>query len=495
MAHFLPLGLVVLVTASLISGCQAPMPTPPTAMLDGLPTQFKSLQQTDPEKRQNLQSLDTVALAERLGRWWEVFNDPVLNELVSLAISANWDLQTALQRIEIASAKVTKAKSLGLPLVYGQASGNRENYGTTNSLDGLGIVDTFGFSASVSWETDVFGSIASRAQAAQFDLEAAQADRQAIMVSIVADVVATYGQLRAMQEGLALKQRYVALSAAQVKLQKDLLITGQVPAADVVKMQRDNSQAMSSIAPMQASVDVLISTCAILTGGYPRALDDLLKKPGPLLRASLPLPDAIPSQLLKQRPDIVKQEKVLLASLSDVDAARADFMPQFSIPLSIGYNTSPFSLLLNPASFVWTLGASMMAPIYTGGMLEANLRIAKATKVEDQQNYEKIVRQALKEVEDAVLEYQGSTSELLFLEKVKSEQMVIVSQQQTLFKTGIESLFQVNDAEMKLVQFREAIVKARYTQVLSLTTLYKSMGGGWVEPTMIVSQPERVAKN
>jgi outer membrane protein TolC len=232
-----------------------------------------------------------------------------------------------------------------------------------------------------------------------------------------------------------------------------------------------------------------------LTGGYPRALDDLLKKPGPLLRASLPLPDAIPSQLLKQRPDIVKQEKVLLASLSDVDAARADFMPQFSIPLSIGYNTSPFSLLLNPASFVWTLGASMMAPIYTGGMLEANLRIAKATKVEDQQNYEKIVRQALKEVEDAVLEYQGSTSELLFLEKVKSEQMVIVSQQQTLFKTGIESLFQVNDAEMKLVQFREAIVKARYTQVLSLTTLYKSMGGGWVEPTMIVSQPERVAKN
>lgn len=495
MAHFLPVGAAVLVTTWLMSGCQAPVPTPPTALLDGLPAQFQSLQQTDPEKRQNLQSLDTTALAERLGRWWEVFNDPVLNELVSLAIIANWDLQTALQRIEIASAKVTKAKALGLPLVYGQASATRENYGTTNLLDGLGTVNTYGFSASVSWETDVFGSIAARAQAAQFDLEAAQADRQAIMVSIVADVVTTYGQLRAMQEGLALKQRYVALSASQVKLQKDLLVTGQVPAADVAKMQRDYSNAVSSIPPMQASIDVLISTCAILTGGYPRALDVLLKKPGPLLQANLPLPETLPSQLLKQRPDIVKQEKVLLASLSDVDAARADFMPQFSIPLSIGYNTSPFNLLLNPASYIWSLGASMLAPIYTGGLLEANLRIAKATKVEDQQNYEKLVRQALKEVEDAVLEYQGSTSELSFLEQVKSEQTVIVLQQQTLFKTGIESLFHVNDAEMKLVQYREAIVQTRYAQLSSLTMLYKSMGGGWGKPSTTVLQPIAVAKN
>ena len=478
MAHFLPLSLTVASLVFVTSGCQAPAPSLPT-QLTGLPTEFASLRNVATEQRQDLRSNSPEMLAQQLGQWWEVFNDPVLNELVSLTISANWDLQTALERIEIASARVAKMNAQALPMVYGQATGSRQQLGTTNMLDGLGLVDTFGFNLSVSWEPDVFGRIAAQTQAAQFDLEAVQSDRRALMVSIVAELVVTYAQLRVMQDRLRLQQRYVKLSADQVSLTKELVLSGLAPAASVARIQRDYLRAQSAIPMMQANIDVLISACAVLSGGYPRSLDHLLKSPGPLLQASVPLPETLPSQLLKQRPDIVSQEKVLLASLSGVDVAKADFMPQFIIPLSTGFNTSPFNLLLNPASFIWSIGASVFAPIYTGDLLEANLRIAKATNKADQQQYENIVRQALKEVEDAILEYQAASSELSLLESVRKQQLEIVAQEHELLKTGISPVYQLNAAELSLVQTQVAIIQARYAQSISLASLYKALGGGW----------------
>ena len=487
MAHLLPVRLILAAGAFLVASCQAPPPTPKDEVT-GLPAQYESLQALGAGQRQDLRQLDTSELTNRLGRWWEVFNDPVLNELVSLTIASNWDLQTALQRIEIASATVIKSNAMALPLVNFQAIASREAFGRTNKGHSVPILDTFGFGGVVSWEADVFGRIASRTQAAQFDLEAVKADRHAIMVTVVADVVATYAQLRAMQESLLLRQRYVSVLESQVRLTDSLLVNGLVPVTTVAKIQSEFLQAKASIAPMQAGIEVLISTCAILSGGYPRSLDALLKKPGPLLQATLPLPDTLPSQLLKQRPDIVSQEQTLLAGLSIVDAANADFMPRFSIPLGVGYNTSPFNLLLSPLSFAWSIGAGLVAPIYTGGELEANLRIAQATSKQDQLQYEQLVRQALKEVEDAVLKYQGVMTELKLLEAVRAQQSTVLSQERTLYKTGIIPLFQVNTAELSLIQSRAAIVAARYTQASSLALLYKAIGGGWSEPIVSASR-------
>jgi NodT family efflux transporter outer membrane factor (OMF) lipoprotein len=485
MVHLLPVRVTISLGAILVAGCQSPPPTLNPDLTTGLPAQYQSLQTVEAEQRQDLRQLNAAELTDRLGRWWEAFNDPVLNELVALAIASNFDLQTALERIEIASATVTKTNAAALPLVNVQGIAKRENYGTANKfVPGTRIFDSYGLGGVVSWEADVFGRIASRTQAAQFDLEAVQADRRAIMVTIVADMVATYAQLRAMQDSLALKKRFVSVLESQVRLTDNLLVNGLVPVTAVAKIKSDLLQAKSAIAPMQAGIEVLISTCAILSGGYPRSLDALLQKPGPLLQATLPLPDTLPSQLLKQRPDIVSQEQRLLSSLSTVDAANADFMPRFIIPLGIGVNTTPIDLLFSPMSFVWNFGMGLAAPIYTGGELEASLRIAQATSKADQLQYEQLVRQALKEVEDAVLEYQGATTELKLLEDVRAQQMTVLAQERTLYTTGIKPLFQVNAAELSLIQSREAIVATRYTQAASLTFLYKAIGGGWSEPAV-----------
>ena len=120
--------------------------------------------------------------------------------------------------------------------------------------------------------------------------------------------------------------------------------------------------------------------------------------------------------------------------------------------------------------------------------MEASLRIAQATSKADQLQYEQLVRQALKEVEDAVLEYQSATTELKLLEDVRAQQMTVLAQERTLYKTGINPLFQVNAAELSLIESREAIVATRYTQAATLTFLYKAIGGGWSEPAVVPAE-------
>lgn len=477
MAQFLPVTWLTVAVGLGLSACHAPAPQLPPIPAS-MPHAYTSFDAYQSSELTNLKTLSPEALSKQLGNWWHVFNDPVLNELVGLTITSNWDLLIAAQRIEAASAEVRKVKSAAMPTLYGQADGGRQQSGTTNVL-GLGLYDTFGFQAAVSWEPDVYGRVAALTQAAQAEQFATEADRQAIMVSMTAEVVMVYAQLRAMQQKLTLTEQYVALLASQVNLTKDLLQSGLASAQQLAAIQRQFLQAKSALPALNARINILITTCAILTGGYPSALDTLLKKPGPLLAAKLPLPETLPSQLLRQRPDISAQEQRMLASLSSVQAAEAQFLPVFSIPLGVGYNTGPFNLLLNPASFIWNLAASAVAPFYTGGLLESNLQIAQSISKENQLKYEKLVRTALEEVEDAVIGYQGASGTLALLEQVQAQQNIVVVKDKKLFATGLQSKFMVNRSALALTQIKENIVDARYEQTYELVMLYRALGGGW----------------
>jgi NodT family efflux transporter outer membrane factor (OMF) lipoprotein len=477
----LRLGLGLALSLGL-AACHAPAPKLPDQPTD-LPAEYGSIGRIPPAAAQNLRMLDAQALAEKLGTWWQLFNDPVLNNLVDLTITNNWDLQIATQRIEAAIAEVSKIDATALPMVYGQADASRQQSGTTNVL-GMGLYDTFGFQAAVSWEPDVFGRVAAQSRAAQAEQAALEADRRAMMVSMTAEVVLVYAQLRAMQQKLILTEKYVALMGAQVALTKDLLRSGLAATQALAAMQRQFLEAKSAIPALKARIDILITTCAILTGGYPNSLSTLLNQPGPMLEAKQPLPDTLPSQLLRQRPDITAQEQRMLASLSEVQAAEAQFLPVFAIPLNVGYNTGPFNLLLNPASFIWNLAASAFAPIYTSGFLESNLKIAESVSQENRLEYEQLVRRALQEVENAVVGYQGASQTLDVLEAVNQEQRVVVSKEKTLFATGLQSLFQVNSAELLLTEINQNIVDTEYEQALELVSLYRALGGGWRENSL-----------
>jgi NodT family efflux transporter outer membrane factor (OMF) lipoprotein len=477
MVRFLPIALVAL--ATMITGCQSPPPTPPVQP-PNLPSGYPSLAQVKSGDLLNMQNLDEQSLAKALGNWWQVFNDPILSKLTTQAITANWNLLAAVQNLEAAKANIDLVNSYRLPSVSVAAVGGRQQSGTTNAL-AVGLYDTFGIATVVAWEPDVFGRVAAQVSAAEADKNRAEADRRAVMVSVTAQLAATYAQLRARQQALMLSKQYVSQIGAKLALTQQLLKVGIVPITELAQMKRLYLQAQSSIPTLESQIKVLMTTCAILTGGYANDLDALLNQPGPLLVSQAHLPSTLPSQLLRQRPDIVAQEQRILASVSDVQVAEANFMPQFNIPLGIGYNAGPFSLLLNPASFIWNLTVNAMAPLYTGDQLEAQLKIAQAVSRKDQLLYENIIRQALKEVENAVVSYQGASESLLFLDQVKQQQSVVVAQEQILLNTGVQSEFQLLTSKMNLTQVDEGIVNAKFEQTTNLISLYKALGSGWSE--------------
>ena len=498
MARFLPvstslysvaLAVTVALTLSTLSACHAPPPKMPEPPRD-LPQSYDNLTKQPTQDVVNLQNLDAKALALELSQWWKVFDDPLLDDLVNRVIEANWDLQIAAQRIDGAIARVAMIEAGALPTVAGVASAARTEVGTTIRTP-FGLYNEFGFRAQLAWEPDVFGKVAAKAQAAQSEQAALEADRRAIMVAMTAEMVIVYAQLRAVQKRLALTEKFAELVGRELALTKDLFTHGLVPAQAVLSLQRQYAQAKSAIPILQSRIDILMTTGSILTGGYPNALKAQLSKPGPMLSVKKPLPATLPSQLLKQRPDISAQEQRMLASLSEIDAANAEFLPQFAIPMAIGYNTMPFSLLLNPASFLWNIATAAAVPFYTGGYLEANLQLAQSISKENQLEYERVVRQALAEVEDSVAGYQGATAALVLLDDMQKKQQAIVVRERKLFDKGLQAKFALYQAQLALTQIDEGIVDAQYETAVELTAIYKALGGGWAPPAEVSMSPDQ----
>ena len=480
MARFLPLTTSIFVLVLSLSACQAPPPKRPGAPKD-LPQNYDSLAKQPSQNVINLQDKGPKELAMELSQWWTVFDDPLLNDMVNRVILANWDLQIAAKRIEGAKAKVGMIQAGALPTISGATSVARIEDGTTVQPP-LGLYNEFGFKAQFAWEPDVFGKVAARAQAAQAEQSALEADRRAIMVAMTAEMVIVYAQLRAVQKKLLLTEKYAELVGRELALTKDLFKNGLVPAQTVLSLERQYTQANTAIPVLKSRIDILMTTGSILTGGYPNALETQLSKPGPMLSVKKPLPQTLPSQLLKQRPDISAQEQRMLASLSEVQAADAEFLPQFAIPFAIGYNTKTFDLLLNPASFIWNFAAAAVAPFYTGGYLDANLQLAQAISKENQLEYERLVRQALAEVEDSIAGYQGATGALELFDEVQKKQQAIVSKEARLFNKGLRAKFELYRAQLELTKIDEGIVDAQYEAAIELTAIYRALGGGWVPP-------------
>jgi len=477
--------LAALAMAITLAGCSHTLRTEIPEPIS-LPESYPTLQQIDAkgdsattrDAVMDLRKLDEQELGEALIQWWTLFQDPVLDSLIQQALAGNWTLQAAEQRIEQARAQILRVNAMARPSLDLSVSASRQQSGTTSKL-GFGLYDLYGFGANLAWEPDVYGRIAARAQSAEQQLQVQQYDRQGIKVALVAELVDAYAQLRATQALLNLSQQYVAILKEQLELTRKLYASGLIPAASVASVQSDLLTAQSRLPGIKARIDALMTTCSVLAGGFPDDLANKLKNLSPMLKTGLALPATVPSQLLAQRPDIAAQQARMRSSLAMVQAAEADFMPRFEIPLSVGYSTTPFDLLLNPASFVWSLAASVTAPLYTGEALEANLTMAKAISKEDQLNYEAIVRQALKEVQDAVMAYQMGRLRLADTQAMLKQQASVLERQKTLYQTGQSSLLQLNEARLQWLLARQALIDASYASTTELTMLYRALGAGW----------------
>lgn len=416
--------------------------------------------------------------------WWEFFKDDDLNALVQRALDNNLDLQIAASRIDEARASAKKANADLLPRVAGVADTSPT---TTPGADtGLYTVG-----AALDWEIDFFGRLRRSKEAAEAELLASEEGRRAVYASLVADVAASWFEMRELDEELDITRQTVAAQKESLQLVQLLNSKGMVSGAE--EWQAKNQLATTSVqVPVtERHIKVKENALSYLLGIPPKAV----RRPAePAVGFAGPeVPAGLPSQLLERRPDIRQAERQLQAATARIGAAKAAAVPFPRISLTTflgGMNTELVDVLREG---ITALGPALDWPLLDFGRSQAGVDAAVAQARETELNYRKTVLKALQEVADALNEITKSSREFSEQERRVQAGREYLRITNMRFRNGVASYLEVLDAQRQLYASEIDRVRTRLNRQLGVIRLYRALGGGWSDEAMVASTIAPVA--
>ena len=451
--------------------------------------------------------------------WWRAFHDPILSEVITQAIAGNPDLQESLLRVVEAHQNEISARAAGLPNLDANGSFMRSQDGYKSLADALGVpqtldqlaapnsrfnqlspglgaassaqltkllneleapVNVYQYGLSSSWELDLFGRVRRSVEQARATTQAQAEAANDALVMLEAEVARQYVQLRGAQNLTLSQQQNIAAAQASLTLTLQRQQLGLASDVDVDQARTELLSQETQLPAYEKQAEQAIDALNMLTGQPPGALDALLATPAPLPPPPQLVAVGLPSTLARRRPDIREAEDELHAATAGVGVAVADFYPDISLMGSIGersYVTA--DLLTSWAGLFYSAGPSISLPIFEGGRLTAQLRLAHARQAEAALNYRSTVLSALREVEDGLVAYRTDA-----LASTRTAATVAAAAHsfdlaKTRFTLGLSSYLQVLDAQRTLVAAQQQLVQADMTLAGDIVTLYTALGGGW----------------
>jgi len=461
-AWFLP----PLFTALLFAGCAVgPNYTPPEATL---PLSWNG--QPDP---------GSIRGDADISRWWTVFNDPLLNDLIEQARQGNLDLKTAYARVKEARAQIGVAASQDLPAIEpgGQAIVQRTS---EHDIASGGSTDTqYTLNVGVSWEADVFGRIRRSIEAAKADYESTEEDRIDLMISLYADVATYYFDLRTYQAGLDVTVKNIRSQRKVLELTESRFRNGLASGLDVAQAQSVLATSEAELPPLRIQLSQSFNTLAILLGRRPEDLRKDLIYSGALPEFDITAQAGVPIDLLRQRPDIRSSERQLAAAVARVGEATANMYPVFSLSGVIGLVAKDFGNLFKVGSYYYSAGPSLVWTLYKGGQLRSLLKVADAQAEQALYQYEQTLLNALAEVEVAIVTYNEQRRRVEALMRAVAASRKTLDLAISLYKDGLADFQNVLDAQRSMLDNENQLVTAKGDAAISLVSLYKALGGGW----------------
>ena len=411
-------------------------------------------------------------------RSWElVFHEPELQELIRTALANNYDLRIAAQRILEQQAQVKIVRSEQFPQI--SAGGTGAGASLPNSLSSsISSPLAFGsFSVSGSWAPDFWGLYRRQTEAARAQLMAQTWAQRAVRLSLVEQVAATYLDLRALDEQLAIAKNTVKTREESVALTGRLERAGAVPMADFRQAEQLLYTATSQIPQIEQAIQQQENAMRVLLGQTPGPVTH--SAPNALAAPSQDLPVGLPSRLLERRPDIQQSEQELIAANAQIGVARAQFFPQISISASAGLGGNAFSNLFDISGrTIYGIG-SLTQPIFAGGKLRGQLQLAEAAKEEMVLNYQKTIIGAFRDVSNALIALNKQRAA-----REQQEKLVAAAEDATRlarmrYEGGATSYLEVLTVSSDLFSSELNLVAAQQGEALSLVQLYSALGGGW----------------
>jgi len=409
-------------------------------------------------------------------RWWEVFDDAVLNKLETEALAYNKDLQAAAARVDQARAAVGIAKADQLPSLSAAAesgrAGNDKGSGQTQSTAGV----------SVSFELDLWGKYRRLSEAARAQLLASEAARDTVRLTLTADVATNYFALRMLDEQLLIAQRTLKARKENVRIYESRYKNGYCTEVDLKRVEANMASVQAQEQQLQLKITQTETALSVLLGRSPREIVENGVERGKNIAEITLIPDVpegLPSDLLARRPDVRSAEGQLIAANANIGAARASYFPSIPLTASAGYASGALDSLFMGPSGVWALGGQVLAPIFEGGKIRAENKKAEAQYAEMLASYEKTVQGAFKEAYDAL------AANRLNREIFESYKQQTAAMQRSYDLTkkqedaGLIGVTDLLDVEENLLSAEMNLASARNDELSAIVNLSKALGGGW----------------
>ncbi len=407
--------------------------------------------------------------------WWQVFQDPKLQELIRVALKQNYDLQLATERIVAARAELAITRSSLFPQVQGNGDfiGGKENNFQTK-------FNFLTLTGDAAFQLDLFGRLRRATEASRAQLLATEDARQTVILTMVSDVADDYFTLLQLDLQLQITHETVKTQTDSVKLTTLRLDHGVATKLDVLQAQQVLDTANASIPDLERQIAQEEDAISILLGNYPQGVTRGL----PLVAQPPPpeVPPGLPSSVIERRPDIREAEQNLVAANAEIGVAKAAFFPQISLTGSGGGSfgrSSAFSSLMTTQLGIWSYGAQVSQPIFTGGALRGNLRLAESEHQQALIAYRQTIQRAFGDVSDALIGYQKLHQVRVRLEDTVADLQESVRLSNMRYKGGTTTYLEVLDGQRSLFSAELTLAEARGNEYQSLVQLYRALGGGW----------------
>ena len=418
---------------------------------------------------------------ERLDeQWWKRFGDPVLDELVQEALTANRDIAAAVAKVDYARAQLGSARAELFPLVAGQAQGSQTWVDNTKITSGSTSPFAAGFGAS--WELDLWGKLRNAKEAALYQMLGTEEAQRGVRLSVAAQTANAYFLLRSLDLQMETAQRTVKTREDALKIYTARYEQGLISELDLSRAKTEVETAKTKLSQTRISREAADSALSALLGRSPKAIMEGAVPRGRKLEA-IPtppvIPAGVPSELMDRRPDIRQAEMAVRSADANIGVARAAWFPSISLTAAFGVISPELHTLLSNPLQTWSYGGSSSVPLLDFGRVASGVKAAEAKQREALATYEKTVQGAFKDMRDALTRQQEMSNVVASLERTVKELRLSVDLATTRYDNGYSSYLEVLDAERSLFDSEMQLATARSERLASIVSVCLALGGGW----------------
>ena len=436
--------------------------TTPVLAIENTKIDYKQIKTEKVKTTQN--KYDYINMA-----WWQGFNDEILNSYIIKAIENNKDLKMASLTIDEFYQNVVAQRSGQMPQIQAGFLPGYSDFGS-------GASDSYAFPIFASWELDIYGKNSNKTNSIRKLWESSILDERAAYISIASAVGSTYINIVKLDAQIDLQEDIVKLRKEIFEMMEISNKEGLVSTSDLVKANQSYVIGVTNLTDMKKNRTKLLHQLAVLTGDSPNNIEEYKRIDYKTLTFSGIIPESVASEIIMQRPDYLKAEKMLEKAGIDVKVARKECLPAINLGGLVLFNAQNIGSLFTTSNALWGLGGGLLHPIFAGGRIKANLKSKKIVFEKALRNYEKINLTSMQEVNDTLVSINMDKEKLTKQKEVQALEQKDFELTKLKYAEGIIAKLDLNQKEENLLNVNKMVYASEFDCMIDYISYYKAVG-------------------